>query len=116
MNTEIQSILNEIGLRRSALSELITALLPILERKTDRIVPDFLKNAQILSHFMQENLVFDLALREQYLYLPSGSEKWVGLIQHSLKSQRVFATWRDVEKDCKISCKTGVNGSCHVAI
>jgi hypothetical protein len=102
MNTEIQSILNEIGLRRSALSEFITALLPILERKSDCIMPDLLKNAQLLSHFMHENLVFDSALREQYLYVPSGNEKWVGLIQHALKSGRVFTTWRDVEKDCKV--------------
>jgi RAD50-interacting protein 1 len=103
MNTEIQSILNEIGLRRSALSEFITALLPILERKIDHIIPDLLKNAQLLSHFMHENLVFDSTIRERYLYVPSGSEKWDGLIQHALKSQRVFATWRDVERDCMFS-------------
>jgi RAD50-interacting protein 1 len=100
MNTEIQSILNEIGLRRSALSEFITALLPILQRKIDHVVPDLLKNAPLLSHFMHENLVFDVTLRERYLYLPAGKDKWNGLIQHSLKSARVFATWRDVEKDC----------------
>lgn len=102
MNTEIESILNEIGLRRRALSEFITAMLPILERKIDRIIPDLLKNAQLLSHFMHETLVFDSALREQYLYIPSGSEKWIGLIQHALKSPRVFATWLDIEKDCKV--------------
>jgi RAD50-interacting protein 1 len=100
MNNEIQSILNEIGLRRSALSEFITALLPILQRKIDHIMPDLLKNGSLLSHFMHENLVFDSYLREAYLYLPSGQEKWDGLIQHSLKSPRVFATWRDTEKDC----------------
>ena len=100
MNNEIQSILNEIGLRRSALAEFITALLPILQRKIDYIMPDILKNGSLLSHFMHENLVFDTRLREEYLYIPSGKEKWDGLIQHSLKSQRVFATWRDTEKDC----------------
>jgi len=100
MNTEIQSILNEIGLRHSALAEFITALLPILQRKIDRIIPDLLYNAQLLSHFMHENLVFDSTLRERYMYLPSGKDKWAGLIQHSLSSHRVFVTWLDVEKDC----------------
>jgi RAD50-interacting protein 1 len=100
MNNEIQSILNEIGLRRSALAEFITALLPILQRKVDHIMPDLLHNGSLLSHFMHENLVFDSTLRQNYLYIPSGKEKWDGLIQHSLKSERVFATWRDTEKDC----------------
>ena len=48
---------------------------------------------------MHENLVFDAALREDYLYLPHGQEKWEGTIQQALKSQRVFKTWKDVEKD-----------------
>src|SRR5436190_12472108 len=100
MNNEIQSILNEIGLRRSALAEFITALLPILQRKIDHIMPDLLKNGALLSHFMHENLVFDSHLREENLYFPSGKEKLDGLIQHSLKSPRVFATWRDTKKDC----------------
>ena len=101
MSTEIQSILNEIGLRQSALSEFITALLPILQRKIDRVIPDVINNARLLSHFMHENLVFDSTLRERYLFLPAGKEKWDGLIQHSLSSPRVFITWLDVEKDCK---------------
>ena len=100
MNNEIQLILNEIGLRCSALAEFITALLPILQHKIDYIMPDLLKNPSLLSHFMHENLVFDTTLREEYLYVPAGKEKWDGLIQHSLKSPRVFATWRDAEKNC----------------
>jgi RAD50-interacting protein 1 len=100
MNNEIQTILNEIGLRCSALAEFITALLPILQHKIDFIMPDLLKNSSLLVHFMRENLVFDTTLREEYLYIPAAKEKWDGLIQHSLKSQRVFATWRDAEKNC----------------
>ena len=100
MNNEIQAILNQVGLRRSALSEFITALLPILQRKIDHIMPDLLKNGALLSHFMHENLVFDTTLRDEYLYIPFGKERWEGLIQHSLKSPRNFATWRDTEKDC----------------
>lgn len=100
MNNEIQPILNEIGLKRSALAEFITALLPTLQRKIDHIMPDLLKNGSLLSHFMHENLGFDSTLRETYLYIPYGKEKWDGLIQYSLKSPRIFATWRDTEKDC----------------
>jgi len=48
---------------------------------------------------MHENLVFDTTLREEYLYLPHGQGEWEGSIQHALKSQRVFKTWRDVEKN-----------------
>jgi hypothetical protein len=100
MNQDVQMILNELGLRRSALAEFITALLPILHRKIDSIMPDLLKDASSLSHFMHENMVFDTSLRENYLYIPFGKEVWEGSIQHSLKSPRVFKTWRDVEKDC----------------
>jgi len=99
MNNEVQFILNDIGLRRSALGEFITALLPMLNRKVDFILPELLKSPSLLSHFMHENLVFDTALRQEYLYIPFGKEKWEGTIQHALKSQRVFKTWRDVEKD-----------------
>lgn len=109
MNNEIQLILNEIGLGRSALAEFITALLPILQRKIDHIMPDLLNSGSSLSHFMRENLVFDSTLREQYLYIPSGKDKWDGLIQHSLKSQRVFATWRDTEKNCISLLRTTVS-------
>ena len=100
MNNDIQSILNELGLKCAALAEFITALLPILQRKIDNIMPDLLKNPSLLSHFMHENLAFDTNIREEYLYIPAGKEKWDGLIQHSLKSPRVFATWRDTEKNC----------------
>ena len=100
MNTEIQAILNEVGLRRSALAEFITALLPILQRKIDHGMSDLLKNGSLLSHFMRENLVFDTTLRKEYLYIPFGKDKWEGLIQHSLKSTQIFNTWRDVEIGC----------------
>jgi len=100
MNQEVQMILNELGLRRSALAEFITALLPILHHKIDSIMPDLLKNAPSLSHFMHENMVFDSSLRENYLYIPFGKEFWEGSMQHSLKSPWIFKTWRDVEKDC----------------
>jgi RAD50-interacting protein 1 len=95
----VQSILNDIGIRRNALYEFITALLPILRRKIDHILPQLLKNPPLFSHLMHENLVFDTTLRDEYLYLPFGQEKWEGTIQQSLKSQRVFSTWRDIEKD-----------------
>ena len=63
-------------------------------------MPDLLKNGSLLSHFVHENLIFDTIIKEQYLYVPSGKDKWDGLIQYSLKSQRTFATWRDTEKNC----------------
>ena len=100
MNDEIQPILNEIGLKRSALTEFITALLPILHRKVGHLIPDILKNGSLLSHFMHENLVFDTTLREEYLYVPFGESSWEGSIQHSLKAPRIFKTWLDTEKDC----------------
>ena len=100
MNVEVQGILNEIGLRRSALAEFISALLPILQRKIDYILPDLIKNGSLLSHFIHENLAFDVTLRDEYLYLPFGQDKWDGLVQHALSTPRVLATWRDTEKDC----------------
>ena len=106
MSNEVQSILNDVGLRCSALKEFITALLPILEHKIDYIMPDLLKNPSLLSHFVHENLVFDTTLREEYLYIPAGKDKWDGLTQHSLKSPRVFATWRDAEKNCPVPLKS----------
>jgi RAD50-interacting protein 1 len=103
MNHEIQSLLNDLGIRRTAMSEFITALLPILERKIDHIMPVLLQNASLLSHFMHENLVFDIALNDQYLYIPYGKDEWNGLIQHSLKSPYVFQKWLEIEKDCMLS-------------
>ena len=100
LNNEVQSILNEIGLRRTVMTEFITALLPIITRKMDHIIPELLNFPSMLSHYMHENLIFDSTLREQYLYIPFNQDKWDGSIQHVLKSPRVFKTWRDVEKDC----------------
>ena len=100
MTNQVQLVLNEIGLRRSALNEFITALLPTLQQKIDHILPELIKNDRLLSHFVHENLAFDSALRKQYLYLPYGDKQWDGLVQHSLKSQRVFALWKNAEKEC----------------
>jgi len=104
MDNQVQSISNSVGLRCNALTEFISALLPILQHKIDYIMPDLLKNASLLSHFVHENLLFDTTLREEYLYIPAGKDKWDGLTQHSLKSPRVFATWRDTEKNCLLPC------------
>src|SRR5271154_6214266 len=99
-NLQFETSKEVTAMRCSALAEFITALFPILQHKIDYIMPDLLKNPSLLSHFMHENLVFDTTLREEYLYIPAGKEKWDGLIQYSLKSPRVFATWRDTEKNC----------------
>ena len=99
MNNEIQSILNEIGLKRAALSEFITALLSILQRKIDKTLPALLNNNLLFSHFMHQSLAFDLTLREEYLYVPFGFDQWDGLIQHVLKSTQTLQKWIDIEKD-----------------
>jgi RAD50-interacting protein 1 len=100
MNTEVQTIMNEIGLRRTAMTEFITALLPIITRKMDHILPELITSGPLLSHYMHENLVFDTTLQDDYLYIPFNQESWRGSIQHALKSPRIFNTWRDVERDC----------------
>jgi RAD50-interacting protein 1 len=100
MGHEIQTIHNQLGLQQSALTEFITVLLPILQRKFDHILPDLRKNGSLLSHFMHESLSFDSVIREKYLYIPTGSDKWEGITQYFLRSPATFKTWRDAEKDC----------------
>jgi hypothetical protein len=100
MSHDIQTIHNQLGLQQSALTEFITVLLPILQRKFDHILPDLRKNGFLLSHFMHESLSFDSVIREKYLYIPTGNDKWEGLTQYFLRSPTTFKTWRNAEKDC----------------
>jgi RAD50-interacting protein 1 len=101
MRTEVQTILNDLGIERNALTEFITALLPILQRKIEYISPELLQNGSLLSHFVYESLSFDKAIYDKYFYVPTGRDRWDGITQHFLESPRNFKTWRDVEKNCR---------------
>lgn len=92
---------------RDAVSEFITALLPIVRRKTKHLLPQILDQAQLLSHFIHEMIKFDAELREEFFYAPFGCEgPWKGMTHEVLVVENGFAGWLKVEKECKCFCST----------
>lgn len=116
MQNDLQSILNETGFNRIAITEFIAALHPILERKINHILPELLGNSSLLSHFVHEALSFDRKVREEYLFVPYGRDSWEGITAYALRSASTFNAWQKAEKDCIPRVMININGSCRVAI
>lgn len=97
---------------RDAVLELISAILPMLRRRIRNLLPQIVKHAQLLSHFIHEMIKFDIILRDEYLYAPYGTHAdaiWKGITHEVLVKDDWFWQWLKVEKDCKyvkeLGCK-----------
>ena len=83
-------------------SALITALLPMLRRKTFTILPKISNQPQLLSHFVHELMSFDVSLRDEWSYDGGNSVLgWKGLTWEVLVKKDWFGKWLKVEKDCE---------------
>lgn len=115
----VQPILSESANplnQRDAVNEFITALLPIVMRKTKNLLPQILDQAQLLSHFIHEMIKFDAELREEFYYTPFGCDgPWKGMTHEVLVVENGFADWLHVEKECKSpspACRRISNRGC----
>ncbi|GAB7352150.1 hypothetical protein MBLNU459_g2638t2 [Dothideomycetes sp. NU459] len=87
-----------------ASSALITALLPMLQRKLSFLLPQLVSQPQLFSNLMHEVMIFDTAIQEEWNYTPlSPSIPWRGLAHHILEKQSYFARWLAVERDFALS-------------
>jgi hypothetical protein len=105
----VQPILSEsenpLVNQRDAVNEFVTALLPIVTRKTKNLLPQILDQAQLLSHFIHAMIKFDAELREDFYYSPFGSDgPWKGMTHEVLVVENGFAGWLRVEKERKLPC------------
>ncbi|KAI5820175.1 TIP-1 family-domain-containing protein [Pyronema omphalodes] len=95
---------NELINTRDVINEFITALLPIVRRKTQRLLPNITGDAQLLSHFIHELVKFDAELREEFYYAPFGCDGlWKGMTHEVLVVENGFPGWLHVEKEFALS-------------
>ncbi|RMD41438.1 hypothetical protein DV735_g3685, partial [Chaetothyriales sp. CBS 134920] len=94
---------NELELVYSdAVSEWITALLPLALAKSLSLLPQLSSHPQLLSHFIHEVMLFDNTLRDTWAYTPSpdpAAPEWKGLVGDILTTHGFFNTWMLVEKE-----------------
>jgi hypothetical protein len=77
---------------------LITALLPVLKEKIDKLVAEISREPQYLSRFMVQLMNFDEAIRTKFSYDGGNPEYgWKGLTWEVLDSW--FERWLEVEKE-----------------
>ncbi|KAG2169047.1 hypothetical protein VTO58DRAFT_111570 [Aureobasidium pullulans] len=83
-----------------ATSALITALIPMLQRKLLLILPQVSDQPQLLSNLMHEVMSFDTTIQEEWNYTPlSPATVWRGLAHFILEKQSYFSKWLAVERD-----------------
>ncbi|ETN42892.1 uncharacterized protein HMPREF1541_02050 [Cyphellophora europaea CBS 101466] len=88
-----------------AISAFITALLPLAVNKSLSLLQQISSHPQLLSHFMQELMSFDVTLRESWNYSPTPGvfSEWKGLTWTILDQHGYFEQWLKVEKDFALS-------------
>ncbi|KAI5237863.1 hypothetical protein E4T43_07854 [Aureobasidium subglaciale] len=83
-----------------ATSALITALIPMLQKKLLSVLPQVADQPQLLSNLMHEVMTFDATLQEEWNYTPlSPATVWRGLAHYVLEKQSYFVQWLAVERD-----------------
>jgi RAD50-interacting protein 1 len=84
-----------------AMSEFITALLPMVSAKCLSLLPQISASPSLLSHFVHELMSFDTTLRDSWAYtpVPRVLADWKGLTWSMLTTHGYFATWLQVEKN-----------------
>ncbi|BFZ60717.1 hypothetical protein YB2330_001763 [Saitoella coloradoensis] len=98
MNTVISTILASSGLaKRIAMHEFITALLPAAERKLKLLLDEIEVDAKMWSHLVHETLRFDDAVRERWMYVPFGQERWNGTVETIIGTPALFEKWLSIE-------------------
>jgi hypothetical protein len=84
-----------------ATSAFITAVLPMVRRKLNSVVPRVLEQPPLLSHLLHELIKFDTQLRDEWQYDGgSRTDAWIGLAGEVLNTDDHFAKWLNAEKDC----------------
>jgi hypothetical protein len=84
-----------------AMSAFITALLPVLRKKIDSLLPKVANEPQLLSHLIHETMSFDSAIRDTWGYDGGyGLSGWNGLSWEFLVQGNWFDQWLRVEKEC----------------
>ena len=88
-----------------AVSEFVTALLPIVTAKCLSVLPQMSSHPQLLSHFIHELMSFDNTLRDSWTYKPAPGilPEWKGLTWEILITHDYFHTWLAVEKEFALS-------------
>lgn len=85
-----------------ATSAFITAVLPMVRRKLNSVVPRVIQQPPLLSHLLHELMKFDTQLREEWQYDGgSRADTWIGLAGEVLNKDDNFAQWLNAEKDCR---------------
>jgi hypothetical protein len=83
------------------MSAFITALLPVLRKKIDLLLPKVANEPQLLSHLIHETMSFDSAIRDTWGYDGGyGLSGWNGLAWEFLVQGNWFDQWLRVEKEC----------------
>lgn len=83
-----------------AICAFITALLPMVQRKTDSFASQVTSQPNLLSHLVHQVIDFDKLIEENYAYTPeSPSAPWRGLAFTFLDTSGYFQRWLDVERD-----------------
>jgi hypothetical protein len=83
-----------------ATSALITALMPMLQRKLLAVLPQVSTQPQLLSNLMHEVMAFDTTIQDEWTYTPlSPATIWRGLAHYILDKQSYFQQWLAVERD-----------------
>jgi hypothetical protein len=88
-----------------ATSAFITSLLPMVRAKIFAILPKVSQQPQLLSHLIHEIMSFDATIRDDWRYDSGrGDVGWSGLAYEVLAADenKWFATWQNVEKECKL--------------
>lgn len=82
------------------MSAWITALLPMLQQKLQRILPQIVKQPNLFSNLVHEVMTFDTRLTEEWDYTPlSTSIAFRGLSHYILSDLDYFAAWFAIERD-----------------
>lgn len=84
-----------------ATSAFVTAVLPMVRRKLNSVVPRVLEQPPLLSHLLHELMKFDTQLRDEWQYDGGArTDTWIGLAGEVLNKDDYFGKWLTAEKDC----------------
>ena len=78
----------------------ISALMPLLRKKLQSVLPQVATQPKLLSNLVHEVMAFDAKLQEEWNYTPlSTATPFRGLSHHVLSDLGYFAAWYAIEQD-----------------
>lgn len=85
-------------------SAFINALLPLLQRKLQSILPQLISQPNLFSNLIHEVMSFDTTLADEWNYAPlSPSTPYRGLSHYILDTLSYFDRWLKIERDFALS-------------